>query len=287
LRAAHDDRRGVNFAAATRNAEMREFVSEDLTEAGPPVRKNPDAGFEAEVDGVDDCAVGASAGDTKKIFFLFRLLERNSEAEGDFFHFAVNEFLCGHGNVPGEVEFLGEDVGGAAGKKGERDAVAIVMSGEAVDDFVERAIATTGDNQAAVFFGGPRGDFDGVAGAGGFGEFSVNATRGENVARLVEQPAACVATAIAGVGVVDHQCVLEVSRHSGSRSCPLVSQKHSFYIISADFAHRILGGVRERRTRFLAAVAVPPGHWMMKRDEQERGTRVHGEGGGSECEKRD
>src|SRR5215469_16619498 len=96
---------------------MLEFVAEDLAEALPPIRENADAGFEAEADGVDDHAVGAGAGDAEKIFFLFGLLKRSGEAEGDFLDRAMNELFRGARNVPGEIEFFGEDVGGAAGKK--------------------------------------------------------------------------------------------------------------------------------------------------------------------------
>ena len=109
----------------------------------------------------------------------------------------MNESFCGFRNVPGEIEFLGENVGGAAGEERERDAVAVLMAGEAVDDFVERAVATAGDDKAAIFGGGAGGDFGGVARAGGFGEVGVNAARGEGVARFVEQAATAVAAGIA------------------------------------------------------------------------------------------
>jgi len=125
----------------------------------------------------------------------------------------VDEFFGGPRNVPGEIEFLGEDVGGAAGKKSQRNAVAVLMSGEAVDDFVQRAVAAAGDDQAAVFVSGAGSDFGSMAGAGGFGEVGVNAARSENVARFVEQAAAAVA-AVTGVGVVDQECVLQILGHA-------------------------------------------------------------------------
>lgn len=234
LCAADNDERRVDLAAAAYDAEMREFVAEDFASALPPVRKNTYTGFEAEIDGVNDHAVGAGAGDTEKILFLFGLLERSGEAESDFLDGAVNEFFGGFGDVPGEVEFLGEDVGGAAGKKRERDAMAVLMGGEAINNFVERAVASAGDDEAAIFGGGAGGDFGGVAGPGGFGELGVNAARGEDVARFVEQAATAVA-AIAGVGVVDEKCVLKVGGHAGFSSSPQVSQKHSFYIIAGRF----------------------------------------------------
>ena len=212
LRAANDDERSVDGAAAADDAEMRELVTKGFAEAFPPVGKNADARFEAETDGVDDHAVGAGSGDAKKVFFLFGLFERSCEAKGDFFDGAVDEFFGGFGNVPGEIEFFGKNVGGAAGEKRERDAVAVLVSGEAVDDFVERAVAAARDDEAAIFGSGARGDFRGVARAGGFGEVGVNAAGGEDMARLVEQTATAM-TAIAGVGVVNQESILKDGGH--------------------------------------------------------------------------
>ena len=101
--------------------------------------------------------------------------------------------------------------------------MAVLVSGEAVDDFVERAVAATGDDEAAPFRGGARGDFRGVARTGGFGDVGVNAAGGKDAARLVEQAATSVA-AIAGVGIVDQQRVLKVGGHSGSTCSQDVSQ---------------------------------------------------------------
>src|SRR6266403_917989 len=50
-------------------------------------------------------------------------------------------------------------------------AVAVLLGGESVDDFVEGAVAAAGDDQAAAFEGCALGDFRGVARAGGFGKF--------------------------------------------------------------------------------------------------------------------
>jgi len=210
--AAHDDERAVDLLAVDADAKTGKFVAEDLARALPPIRENAKAGFEAEIERVDDHAVGTGAGDAEKIFFVLGLLERSGETESDVLHFTVDELLGGLRNVPGEVELLGENIGGAAGEEGERDAVAVLVGGEAVDDFVEGAVAAAGDDEAAVFFCGARCDFRGVARAGGFGEVGVDAARSKNVARLIEH-AAPAATAVAGVGVVDQQCVLEVSGH--------------------------------------------------------------------------
>src|SRR6266705_1391887 len=88
----------------------------------------------------------------------------------------------------------------------------VLMGGEAVDDFVERAVAAAGDDEAAILGGGARGDFGGMPGAGRFGEVGVNAARGKDVAGLIEQTATR-ATTVSGVGVVDQQGVLEFGGH--------------------------------------------------------------------------
>src|SRR5205085_2818173 len=147
LRAADDDERGVDFAAAANDAEMLEFVAKDFPDACPPIREDANAGLEAKIDGVDDGAVRAGASNAEKIFLLLGLRERSSQAESDFLDRSVNEFFGGLRNVPRQIEFLGENVGGTARKKRERNAVAILMSREAVDDFVERAISAAGDEE--------------------------------------------------------------------------------------------------------------------------------------------
>ena len=83
---------------------------------------------------------------------------------------------------------------------------------EAIDDFVERAVATAGDDELAAIPDGLLGNLHGVAGAGGFGEFGVNAIGGQDAARLIEQAAAPV-TAVPRVGVVDQERVLKLSLH--------------------------------------------------------------------------
>jgi hypothetical protein len=228
LRAADDDKRSVDFAFAADDTEVRELVAEDFADAFPPVRENTDARFKAEIDRVDDHAVGAGSGDAEKISFLFGPLERSGEAEGDFLDGAVNEFFGGFGNVPGEIELLGEDVGGASRKKREWDAVAVLAGGEAVDDFVERAVTAAGDDEAAIFGSGTSGDFGGVAGAGGFGEVGVNPAGGKDVAGFVEQAAAAVA-AVAGVGVVDQKRVLEGGSHLVRFACDVWSDSFILY----------------------------------------------------------
>src|SRR6266481_1312710 len=171
---------------------MLEIVAKNFADALPPVGQHADAGFQVEV-------------------------------EGDFFHGAANELFGGAGNVPRQVEFLGENVGGAAGKKGEWDAVTVLISGEAVDDFVEGTIAAAGDYQAAAFKGGALGNFRGVAGAGGFREFGIDTASGKNMASRIERAAAAFASP-AGVGIVNQQSVSKTCSHRWFRLMPFVCQ---------------------------------------------------------------
>jgi len=178
LSAADNGQRSVEFLIADDNAEMLEIVTKDFAGAFPPVGQHADAGFQIEVEGVDDHAVGAGSADAEEILFLFGLLERGRQAEGDFFYGTANELLGSAGNVPGQIQFFGEDVGGAAGEQGEGDAVAVLVGGQAVDDFVESAVTAAGDDQTAAFGGGTLGDFGGVARAGGFRKFGFDAAGG-------------------------------------------------------------------------------------------------------------
>src|SRR6266403_1722561 len=181
-----------------------------------------DAGFQVEVEGIDDHAVGAGTADAEKVFFLFGLFERSRQTEGNFFHCAANKFFGGAGNVPRQIQFLSQDVCCSPGKKCEGNAVAILMSCEAVDDFVERAVATASNDEAAAFVGGALGDLSGVARAGGFGEIGVDAAGGKNMASGIKGAFAAVAAATS-VGIVNQQSVLEIRRHVRYASLPFVA----------------------------------------------------------------
>src|SRR5207245_7508238 len=100
-----------------------------------------------------------------------------------------------------QVQFLGENVCSSSWKKSKRNAVTVLVGGQAVDDFVERAVAAAGNDEAAAFGGGALGDFRSMARAGGFRKFRFDAAGGENVARGIERAAAAFDT-VAGVGVV-------------------------------------------------------------------------------------
>ena len=51
---------------------------------------------------------------------------------------ATNKHFRRARNVPGQIQFFGENIGGATGKKRERDAVAIFLACKAVHDFVQQ-----------------------------------------------------------------------------------------------------------------------------------------------------
>ena len=103
--------------------------------------------------------------------------------------------------------------------------MAVLLSGEAVHDFVQGAVAAAGDDELAAFGGRVVSDFGGMAGAGGFGEFGFDAAQGENAASSIEKAAARRA-AVTGVGIVNQKRVVEFGDHSWFRCLPLVSQEN-------------------------------------------------------------
>src|SRR2546428_800985 len=135
---------------------------------------------------VDQPAIGAGAGNAQEIFFLLRLFQRGSESQGNLFHRTAYELFRGAGNVPGQVQFLGEDVGGAAGEKSQGNAPAVLTRGETVHDFVQGAVATAGDNESAAFVGGALRDFRGMSGPGSFRQIGIDAIGRKNVPRRIE-----------------------------------------------------------------------------------------------------
>jgi len=97
--------------------------------------------------------------------------------------------------------------------------MAILLGSQAVDDFVERAVAATGDDELAAVARGLLRDFRSVARAGSFGEFGFDAVGGKDAAGLVEQASPAV-TAESGVRVVDQQSVLVLRVHGLPSSGP-------------------------------------------------------------------
>src|SRR6266700_5346902 len=210
--AADDNQGGVGFLTADDDARMRELVTEDFAGTLPPIGENAEAGFEIKTEGINNHAVRAGAADAEEEFFLFRLSERRGQAKSDFLHFAVNQPFRGAGNVPGQVQFFCENIGGSPGKKSERDAAAVFLSGQAVDDFIQRAVAAAGTDELTTFGGGAPRDLRGIARCSGFGEFCFDAAQGKNAPRGIERAAASWA-AVAGIGIVNQESVLQFSGH--------------------------------------------------------------------------
>src|ERR1700720_1757722 len=118
----------------------------------------------------------------------------------------MNQFFGGTGNVPGQVQFLSQDIRGSSGQKAQRDAVAVLRLGKTIHNLVQCSVATARDDQLPPLDGSALGHFGGLAGAAGFHKFSVNASGRQDSAGFVEH-ATSSAAAIPGVRVVDQQCV--------------------------------------------------------------------------------
>jgi hypothetical protein len=90
--------------------------------------------------------------------------------------------------------------------------VAIGKISESIHNFVERAVAATGNHELAAIANGLLRNLGGVSGAGGFGEIGFDAIGGENATRLVKEPAAPVATD-PRVWVVNQERIVKLSVH--------------------------------------------------------------------------
>src|SRR6266568_557084 len=218
--AADDNQGGVGFLAADDDAKVRKLVTEDFAGTLPPIGENAEAGFEIKTEGINNHATGAA--DAEEEFFLFRLSERRGQAKSDFLHFAMNQPFRGAGNVPGQVQFLCENIGGSTGKKSERGAAAVFLSGQAVDDFIQRAVAAAGNHELTTFGGGAPRDVGGIARCGGFSEFCFDAAQGKDAPRGVEV-ATPAAAGVTGVRVVNQQRVAQFGGHPCCRGLPFVT----------------------------------------------------------------
>ena len=208
LCAANDDKCRLHLAVSGTHAEARKGIANDFASALPPVGENADARLQTEIDGIDDHAVGAGAGDGEEIALAGGIFEGCGEAESDVVEVGVDEAPGSARNVPRKIEFFGEDVGGATREESERNTIAVRGSGQAVDDFVERAIAATGDDELTMLPDSLLGDLDSVTRPRGFREFGFDAVGGQDAAGLVEKFATAVA-AVSGVGIMNEKCVLK------------------------------------------------------------------------------
>jgi hypothetical protein len=108
--------------------------------------------------------------------------------------------------------------------------VAVALAGQAVDDFVQRAIATAGNHELAAFGAGLLGDFDGVTRRGGLGKLGFDSGTRKNPASFFEQATAATPV-VAGVGIVNEQRVSQISGHQVSCVLFMPAAKIPFYII--------------------------------------------------------
>src|SRR5215469_2790071 len=224
LRAPYDDKCDIKLPVAGFYAEARKRVAQNFACSLPPVGQNAYTRFQTKIDGINDHAIGAGTGDAEEVTFSFGLLERCRKSERNLANFAMNQPLGCARNIPGQIEFFGENVGGSAGKERKRNAVAVREIGQAVDHFIEGSITATGNDQLTTVTYRLLGDFHCVAGTSGFGEVDLHSGGRQNVTSLVEQAAPAVAT-IAGIRIVNQQSVLKLSFHISQAETFIVSEK--------------------------------------------------------------
>src|SRR5215470_16809928 len=178
---APDDNEGnfvlLSFAG---HAKPLKLVIENFASALPPVSEDSHARLELKIDGIGDAAIGSGTGDTEEIAGFFGLCERSGEAERDVANFSPHQLLGGLGNLPGEFKLLGEHIGGASGKQGKRNAMTVLLPGQTVYNFVDRAVAATGDDQLAAIVARLPRNFGGFTGTGGFCQVGLNAASAED-----------------------------------------------------------------------------------------------------------
>ena len=168
-----------NFARLSfdADAEMMKLIVENFARALPPISQDAQASLEFEIDGVGDAAVGASAGNAEEVPRFFGLFERRSEAQRDIADFTAGELFRGFGYVPGKFEFLCEDVCGASGQQCKRDALTILRSGKAVDNFVDGTVTAASNDELTAISAGAPCDFDRFARSGCFREVRPDAAQ--------------------------------------------------------------------------------------------------------------
>ena len=69
-------------------------------------------------------------------------------AQRDAADAAASDQPRGVGNIPGNAEFLGQDIGGS----GREQRHGHLAAGEAVDHLIDRAVSAAGDHHASALF---------------------------------------------------------------------------------------------------------------------------------------
>src|SRR4029077_6560447 len=217
-RAPDDDERGGLIRAPGANAHKRERVAENLTCAFSPIGEHAGTFLQSFVHGVDDGAVGPRARDGKKVSAFARKFGRmcavqwNRNTESDASDLAAWNQARRMRNVPGNAQFLSENVGGAGGEERHGD----LASGEAVHDFVHGAITAAGDHHTASLLDGLASDIFRAKRSARGSEFGSDAGVFQQADGLLDFCEAAMATAPAG-RVVNQQSVLNRVRHPSPR----------------------------------------------------------------------
>jgi hypothetical protein len=115
---------------------------------------------------------------------------------------------CGLLDVPGQAKLFGEDIASSGGQQRQRG----VATGDAIDYFVERTIATAGDYQLAASGNCTAGESRGSAGRIGGREFGVNAMSRKHTPSAFEDAEA----GASGTRIEDEQGIVDRPEHQWS-----------------------------------------------------------------------
>src|SRR3989442_2920566 len=175
FRAADNDQGRFELFIRRHDAETGKLIAKELADALPPVGEDPYASFQIEIERIDHHAVGAGSGYADEVALLFRMREGSRQAKRDVPQVPAHKTLRGARNVPGKSQFLGQNIGCAAGKQSKRNAMSGLRCGHTVDDFVDRAVSAAGNEELAAFGSGATGNFGRIAWSARLQEIGVNA----------------------------------------------------------------------------------------------------------------
>src|SRR6266436_16280 len=117
--------------------------------------------------------------------------------------------------------------------------MAVLLACEAVDDFIQRAIASAGDDELAAFVMSALCDLGRISGLRGFRQDRMNSARGENAASFIEH-APAAPPAATGIGVVNQQRIFDFCGHYLSTLGMSRFLPSSFYIMSSEIELSLL-----------------------------------------------
>ena len=90
--------------------------------------------------------------------------------------------------------------------------MAVLLGGKSVNDFIQRAVAATSDDQLASFNSRSLSHYGGIAGRSRFVKVSLNASERQNAAGLIEHAPAALAS-VSGVRVVNQESIAKTWQH--------------------------------------------------------------------------